>query len=463
MAQAQGSYGRLIVAEEITFKSAPELVIEDCEDVWNEVAPSGVTIEVDSVAYKVGTKSLKLTMAEGAAVGILASEVISVASLANYTHIGMWVKSSVNLTAADLHLLLDETAECATPLEEISLPAITANTWTWVKLALANPATDLLLISIAIKQAVDKGIFILNIDDVRAIKDGLFIPFLSETLRMSRELFSSNAIRSTRNPNAPSRGTREVSGDITTELNPYMGRLFKHALGSYTRAEAGPYTHTFKISTLPAGLQVEKQFSDIAQYARYNGCKINSFSVTVRPAGILEARFNFMGAVEAVATLPHDGSPTDFGHTPFDGFEAIINRGGSPLGTATEVTFTVENNLDGSVFVIDGTGQRYSLPAGIVKVSGQLTALFEDMTLYNLAVAHSETSLQIVLTKGVGDGTVGDEKLTFNFDEIIFKPQAPVISGPQGVLVELPFEAYYNDDPDASALWIELKNPQANL
>jgi len=373
------------------------------------------------------------------------------------------VKSSVNLTAADLHLLLDETAECATPLEEISLPAITANTWTWVKLALANPATDLLLISIAIKQAVDKGIFILNIDDVRAIKDGLFIPFLSETLRMSRELFSSNAIRSTRNPNAPSRGTREVSGDITTELNPYMGRLFKHALGSYTRAEAGPYTHTFKISTLPAGLQVEKQFSDIAQYARYNGCKINSFSVTVRPAGILEARFNFMGAVEAVATLPHDGSPTDFGHTPFDGFEAIINRGGSPLGTATEVTFTVENNLDGSVFVIDGTGQRYSLPAGIVKVSGQLTALFEDMTLYNLAVAHSETSLQIVLTKGVGDGTVGDEKLTFNFDEIIFKPQAPVISGPQGVLVELPFEAYYNDDPDASALWIELKNPQANL
>ena len=466
MAQAQGSFGRVVIADEIAFKSVPEVVIEDCEDVWNEYVSVNVTASLDAAVFKVGAGSAKFVMAVGAGVEILASEVISVASLADYTNIGMWVRSSIALAANDLQLLLDETALCATPLETLNIPAITAiNTWTWVKMPLANPATDLLLISVAIKQAVDKGAFTLNIDDIRAIKDGLYVPFLNESLRMSRNLTSSNVIRSTRNPNAPSRGNREVAGDITTEINPFMGRLFKHSLGSYVRSGAGPtYTHTFKIGVLPTGLQVEKWFEDIAQYIRYNGCKVNSLKVDVKAEGILQVTFNLMGAKETVATLPHDGTPTDFGHTPFDGFEAVINAAGStPLGIATEVNFAIDNSLDGKNFVIGGGGERYSLPAGITKVTGQVTALFEDMTLYNLAVNHSETNLQIVLTKGTGAGTAGNEKLTFNFDEIIFKPQAPVISGPAGLMVELPFEAYYNNDADASALWIELINAQANL
>lgn len=213
---------------------------------------------------------------------ILASEVISVASLAGYTHIGMWVKSTVALSAADLQLLLDEHTLCASPLETLNVPAVAANTWTWVKMALANPATDLLLISVGIKQAVDKGAFVLNIDDVRAITDGLYVPFLNETLRMSRNLVTSQIIRSSRNPNKPVRGNYEIGGDIVTELDPYMGRFFKHLLGSHTYiGSSSPYTHTFKCGSLPVGLQIEKQFPDIVQYLRYNGCKINSFKLDI--------------------------------------------------------------------------------------------------------------------------------------------------------------------------------------
>lgn len=464
MSQAQGSFGRLIIADEIAFKSVPELVVQDCEAAWSESTGTGVTSDVDAVDFKVGTKSAKLTMDETATVEVLATKVISIASLANYTHLIAWAKSSIALDAGDLQLLLDTHGACISPIETLNMPALAANTWTPIRMALANPSTDLLLISIGVKQAVDKGAFIFRVDDVRAIKDGLFVPFLSESLRMSRNLYSSDAIRSTRNPNAPSRGNREVAGDITTELNPYMGRLFKHALGSYTKTgSSSPYTHTFKIGTLPEGLQVEKQFSDISQYLRYNGVKVNTLKVDVKAEGILQVVFGLIGAKETAVTAAHDGSPTDFGHTPFDGFEATIKQGGTDLAVVTEANFTFENNLDATTYVIGGAGERYSLPAGIVKVTGQLTALFADLTLYNLAVAHTETTLQIILTKGTGVGTAGNEKLTFNFDEIVFKPQAPVISGPKGVLIELPFEAYYNDDADASALWIELMNAQANL
>ncbi len=465
MSQAQGSEARLVIAEEIAFKSVPELVVENCEDAWNEYVSASVTAELDVADKKVGSGSAKFTMVDGAGVEILASEAIVIASLANYTHIVGWAKSSIALAANDLQLLLDDTALCASPLETLNIPALVANAWTQIKMALANPATDLTLISIGLKQAVDKGAFIFHLDDIRAIKDGMYVPFLSESMRMSRNFTSSNVIRSSRNPNRPSRGNQEVAGDINVELNPWMGRFFKHALGSYTRAGGGPYTHTFKIGSLPAGLQVEKQFTDLPQYIRYNGCKVASHKATIKAEGPLEGSFSLMGAKEAVANpvQPHDPNPTDFGHNPFDGFEAVINQGGVALGVATEASFEVNNNLDGSIFVIGGAGERYSMPAGIVKVSGKLTALFEDMTLYNLAVGHTETSLQIVLTKGVGDGTAGNEKLTYNFDEIVFRPQAPVISGPKGVMVELEFEAYYDNDADASALWIELKNAQANL
>ena len=461
--QAQGSEARLVIAEELVFKSVPELLLEDCEDAWNEQVVTGVTTEVDT-DKKAGTNAVKLTMASNASTGVLASEVISIASLANYDRITAWVKSSIALAAGDLQLMLDQHVLCATPLETLNIPALVADTYTPISLTLANPATDLLLISIGINQAVDKGAFIFHIDDIRAIKGGLYVPFLSESLRLNRAFSTSNVIRSTRNPNKPTRGNQEVAGDLSVELNPWMGRLFKHTLGSYTRVGAGsPYTHTFKVGSLPAGLQVEKQFGDILQYFRYNGCKVNSHSFDVKTEGPITGSFSLMGAKETVATLPHDGAPTDFGHNPFDGFEALINQGGAPVAVVTEVSGKIENSLDGSTFVIGGAGERYSINAGKVKVSGKLTALFDSITLYNLAVANTETTLQVVLTKGTGAGTAGNEKLTYNFDEIVFRPQAPIIAGDKGIMVDLEFEAYYDDDADASALWIELMNAQALL
>jgi hypothetical protein len=463
--QAQGSEARVVIAEELTFKSAPELVLEDCEDAWNEQVVANVTQDVDAVNFKEGTKSASFALLTAASTGIVGSEAIVIASLADYTHVVGWIKSDVALDANDFQLLLDNTANCASPLETLNLPAVAAGTWTRFKVALANPSTDLALISIGLKMAVDKGACTILLDGIKAIKDGMYVPFLSESMRLSRNFTASNVIRSSRNPNKPARGNQEVAGDINTELNPWMGRLFKHLLGSYTRADAGPYTHTFKIGSLPTGLQIEKQFTDILQYIRYNGCKINSHKGTIKAEGPLEGTFSFMGAKETVASpiQPHDPSPTDFGHNPFDGFEAVINQGGVALGVATEVTYEINNNLDGSVYVIGGAGERYSIPAGKVKVSGKLTALFESMTLYNLAVAHTETSLQIVLTKGTGAGSAGNEKLTYNFDEVVFRPQAPVIAGDKGIVAELEFEAYYDNDADASACWIELKNANALL
>jgi hypothetical protein len=301
-------------------------------------------------------------------------------------------------------------------------------------------------------------------------QDAMVLPFVSESLRSSRNLISSNTIRSSRNPVAPVRGNVDVSGDISFELAPQYGKILHHAFGTYTAVSgesvgmvAGTYKHTFKVGVLPVGLIIEKQFTDIdtAKYFQYSGCKINSLKVSVKPEGMIECSVAIIGAKETEAASSFDSSPVDLGHDPFDGFEAVITEGGASLGIATEIDFTLENNLDGNSYVIDGTGTRHSLPAGTAKVTGTVKVLFENTTLYDKAVASTESSLVIALTHGTGDGTSGNEKLTFTIPELKFTPNAPVISGPSGVLVELPFEAYYDDSSEATAIQADLLSTTA--
>ncbi len=285
----------------------------------------------------------------------------------------------------------------------------------------------------------------------------LVIPFVSESLRLNRNLISSNTIRSDRNPQQPVRGNVDVAGDVTFELAHQHGLFLHHAFGSYTATSGeSMFTHTFKIGSLPTGLTLEKQFTDISgtnKYFQYTGCKVNSFKVSVKPEGMIEASVSIMGANEVLATSSMDtGTAVDLGHDPWDGFQAAITEGGATIATVTQVDFELNNNLDGNSYVIDGTGKRYSIPAGTAKVTGTLTALFDSVTLYNKAINNTESSLVIALTKGTGTGTAGNEKLTFTIDELIYKPQAPVVAGPQGIVVELPFEAYYRDGSNTSAI-----------
>ncbi len=297
--------------------------------------------------------------------------------------------------------------------------------------------------------------------------DAHVLPFVGESLRLSRNMVSSRTIRSNRNPQAPVRGNMSVAGDVNFELSPQYGKLFKHIFGGYGVAGGpAPYTHTYKIGALPVGMCIEKQFTDLAvdKYFLYNGCKVASFKCSVKTEGMIDCSVSLMGAKETIGAASFDATATDNGHTPFDGFEGSVSQGGAPVAIVTEMDFTIENGLDGNTYVLDGTGQRRSLPDGTAKVSGTVKTLFEDDTLYALAVANTETTLALHFTKGAGTGaTAGNEKMSFYFDEMKFSPNSPVIAGPTGLLVELGFEAYLNVDADGSACRMVLLSPIATF
>lgn len=152
---------RVPVGRDTTVK----VVIDNCDGAWT--AGSNVVASNDTGDKKEGTGSVKLAVASGATAGqILGYKTISVATLAGQTRVGMWIKSSVALSAGDLQYKMDDTASIASALETINIPALTANVWTKIYLTLANPASDLLLISHGIYQVNDKGAFDLWIDDI---------------------------------------------------------------------------------------------------------------------------------------------------------------------------------------------------------------------------------------------------------------------------------------------------------
>ena len=139
-------------------------IVEDCEDAWDAQANVTATADADC---KVGTKSAKLVVADAAGAGVLlATEVVGSMDLSGYKHINLWVKSSVELAEGDMQLLLDDTATCASPIKSLDIPALSAATWTLVRLDLGDASGLTAVISVGIKQVTDKGAFNLFVDHV---------------------------------------------------------------------------------------------------------------------------------------------------------------------------------------------------------------------------------------------------------------------------------------------------------
>jgi len=153
--------------------SAPttsETVIEDCEDAWNQLVDGGVISTVDAVDKKKGSNSVKLLISADVGAGdILATELMASTDMTLATHIKLWIKSSVDITAGDLHLLLDDTPNCATPLETLDIGALTAGVWTEKTLTIITPAGLGAVVSIGLKMTVEEAEHIIHLDDIRMV------------------------------------------------------------------------------------------------------------------------------------------------------------------------------------------------------------------------------------------------------------------------------------------------------
>jgi len=288
---------------------------------------------------------------------------------------------------------------------------------------------------------------------------GFTVPFNSFNVQAKQNLITPATITGSRNPVEPISGNRDVSGGIVLPVDANaMWYWLQMMFGDPTTTGTGPYVHTFDIGSSQPAYSLETQFTDLATdiFYQYLGCKVNNWSMNLGGDGELVCNLDIVGMSESQAASSFDGSPTAVSIDRLDNFEASMTEGGGAISNVTEVSFAINFGLDTGVYVIGGSGVRAEPPEGIIGVSGSIKTLFEDDSLLDKAMNGTESSLIITIEKSASS------KLVIEFNELQYARNTPAIPGPQGLLVELDFQAYYDDHGDGSAIVVALTNSTAH-
>lgn len=257
--------------------------------------------------------------------------------------------------------------------------------------------------------------------------------------------------------------------------NQFVCRIPRGVTGAFTlgagtlkavTTAATAYQHKFKSGGMLPSFIAEIGFPDVPEFFLYNGVKVASMSVTMKPDGFQSISFNLTGSNETSSATSFDSTAIDLGKQSFSGAQMgsiIEDVGGAntTLGTVSGVDLSLENNLDDAAGYVCGSGgKRASLPARKLKLSGNLTVQFDSMTLYNKAVAGTKTALKIPFAIGTGLGLAGNESLEILFCELKFGRNTPAVDGDGGVMVKLPITGFYANNANGAALMLTLKNTQ---
>ena len=190
------------IINRIYYRSAvTSTILHSCNSAFDETIDSDFTVTVDTEDKKQGTGCNKFVIAAGASAGDIATDSIVSKNISKYDYLECWVKSTVATSAGNLKILLDDSASCASPLETLSVPALSADTWTYVRIFLANPELDTAIISIGLEYDSDLGACQIRLDDIKVVKNDtavfqIFPKHLWKIDRSARDLILNDGAES---------------------------------------------------------------------------------------------------------------------------------------------------------------------------------------------------------------------------------------------------------------------------
>lgn len=284
---------------------------------------------------------------------------------------------------------------------------------------------------------------------------GFVLPVNTFGVKGTQALNTAMTLTGTRNPVAPFAGNRNVAGPIVVPMDSVAFWYWCYLMfGAPSTGSGPPYEHEFKIGNTMPSASLEPPFTDLAtnKYGRFLGNKVANWSCELGGDAELVNNLDILGASDSLETSAFDGSPTTVSLARLNNFQAAITEGGGALSNARSISFAVNFGLDESNFLIGGSGVRGSLPEGIVGATGNVKTLFEDTSLLDKALNSTESSIKITIT-GSANSIVEIE-----FQEVQYERNSPDIPGPQGLLVDLNFQAFYDDGSEASAVVVRVTN-----
>ena len=151
--------------------------LHQCNAVFDSSVDSDFTVSVDSEDHKQGTASNKFVIAVGASAGDIAGDTFTAKDISKYDYLEFWIKSTVATSSGNLKIHLDDAAittvtiSAGTIQESIDVPALSADTWTYVRASLSNAESNTAIAAVALEYDSDLGACTVRIDDIKVVQN----------------------------------------------------------------------------------------------------------------------------------------------------------------------------------------------------------------------------------------------------------------------------------------------------
>mgnify|MGYP001161013565 FL=1 len=142
--------------------------LHNCNTAFDDSVDSDFTITANTEDYKRGSASNKIVIAAGASAGDTASDTIISVNIEKYDYIEFWIKSTVATSAGNLKIHLVDAGGIE---ESLDVPALTADTWKYCRVALSNPEDNTAITQIRFEYDSDLGACVVYLDDIKAVRN----------------------------------------------------------------------------------------------------------------------------------------------------------------------------------------------------------------------------------------------------------------------------------------------------
>lgn len=131
---------------------------------------ASVTAETDSADKREGAASARINIGSGiSSAAAVATSSFSAIDARPYTHLEFWAKANITTTSSSLRARL---GEGSTARETLNIPAMSARTWAYHRIALANPELDSAITRFVLMTgASDAGSATVWLDDAKLVRD----------------------------------------------------------------------------------------------------------------------------------------------------------------------------------------------------------------------------------------------------------------------------------------------------
>lgn len=238
----------------------------------------------------------------------------------------------------------------------------------------------------------------------------VFLPYLSDSLNMSRNSLESAAVLAGRRVLAAGQrngGKIAVDGDTQHELHQdAMGTLFRLFFGKKTTTGAGPYSHVFDPDELTesATIQIGRPHATGVQAFTYLGCIPVSWQIACAADQIATVGVTWQGrelvTTESLASPSYSADsikPLKFVHAAVEVASTATEVTGLTLSGATPLQDKV---------VLGDAHRKKPRETGRTEYTGTLDCQFDSMVHWTRFVAGTPVAFEVEFAAGANKVTI---------------------------------------------------------